>query len=219
MAIGIALLFNIYLPINFNSPYKAINIQDFWQRWHITLSNWLKEYVYFTLGGNRISKIITLRNLFLTAIVSGIWHGAGWTFIIWGSLHGGAMILHRLWMNAGFKMNKIIAWLLTFAFINISWIIFRAHSIRDALFIIKKLFRIDEVLYSPLDNHKMIFFHVLIFCGFLLCIVKLCPNSGEIVNPTSEISAKKLFFCSFLFGVAFIFSIASSSQVFLYFNF
>ena len=185
----------------------------------MTLSKWLKEYVYFTLGGNRISKIITLRNLFLTAIVSGIWHGAGWTFIIWGSLHGGAMILHRLWLNAGFKMNKILAWVLTFAFINISWIIFRAHSIRDALFIIKKLFRIDEVLYSPLATHKMIFLHVLIFCGFLLCIVKLCPNSSEIINSTSKISVKKIIFCSFLFGVAFILSIASSSQVFLYFNF
>ena len=219
MAIGIALLFNIYLPINFNSPYKALNIQEFWQRWHMTLSRWLRDYIYFTLGGSRISQLITLRNLFLTAVVSGIWHGAGWTFIIWGSSHGLAMILHRLWLNVGFKMNKILAWIMTFIFINTSWIIFRANSIGDAWFIIKKLFSINEILYSSIETQKMIFLHTLIFCWFLICIVRFCPNSNQIIDSSSNPNIKKVLFCAFLFVIAFILSIASSSQVFLYFNF
>lgn len=219
MAIGIALLFNIYLPINFNSPYKSLNIQEFWQRWHMTLSRWLREYVYFSLGGNRISKIITLRNLFLTACASGIWHGAGWTFIIWGALHGLAMVLHRLWLNAGFKMNKILAWIITFTFINISWIIFRADSIRDAWFIMKKLFKVDEILNSPIQEQKMIFLHTLVFCSFLIYIVRFWPNSHEFIFSSTKLTFRKVLFCTFLFVTALVLSISNSSQVFLYFNF
>ena len=95
MAIGAALLFNIKLPINFNSPYKALSIQDFWRRWHITLSRFLRDYLYIPLGGNRSSKHRIYLNLFLTFLLGGIWHGAGWTFVLWGALHGAAMMLHR----------------------------------------------------------------------------------------------------------------------------
>ena len=86
MAIGAALLFNIKLPINFNSPYKALNIQDFWRRWHITLSRFLRDYVYILLGGNRSGKVRTYVNLAATFVIGGIWHGAGWTFVFWGCL-------------------------------------------------------------------------------------------------------------------------------------
>ena len=98
MAIGLGLLFGIMLPINFNSPYKALNIADFWRRWHMTLGRFLKEYVYIPLGGNKINKLFTLRNLFIVAFLSGIWHGAGWGFVIWGGLHGVAMCVHRVYM-------------------------------------------------------------------------------------------------------------------------
>lgn len=109
MAIGLGLFFGIMLPINFNSPYKALNISEFWRRWHITLGRFLKEYVYIPLGGNRntkycssthydaINKILTLRNLFFVAFLSGIWHGAGWGFVIWGVLHAVAMCIHRIY--------------------------------------------------------------------------------------------------------------------------
>ncbi|MFC3868394.1 MBOAT family O-acyltransferase, partial [Helicobacter equorum] len=120
MAIGLGLLFGIVLPRNFNSPYKALSITDFWRRWHITLGRFLKEYVYIPLGGNRnekyknalhyvlINKILTLRNLFIVAFLSGIWHGAGWGFIIWGCMHGVAMVVHRIytWWYEGLESKS-----------------------------------------------------------------------------------------------------------------
>ncbi len=140
MAIGAALLFNIKLPINFFSPYKAVNIQDFWRRWHITLSRFLKDYLYIPLGGNRKGKIRTYVNLFVTFLLGGIWHGAGWTFVFWGALHGGALVLHRLWQQAGLYMPKLLGWFLTFNFVNIAWVFFRARNFDDALKVLKGMF-------------------------------------------------------------------------------
>ena len=97
MAMGLALMFGIVLPLNFDSPYKSLNITEFWRRWHITLGRFLRECLYIPLGGNRVSKILNLRNLFIVAFLSGIWHGAGWGFVIWGVLHGVAMVIHRIY--------------------------------------------------------------------------------------------------------------------------
>ncbi len=140
MAIGAALLFNIKLPINFFSPYKAVSIQDFWRRWHITLSRFLKDYLYIPLGGNRKGKMRTYINLFVTFLLGGIWHGAGWTFVFWGTLHGAALVIHRFWQQMGMKMPKILGWFITFNFINIAWVFFRANSFHDALKVLKGMF-------------------------------------------------------------------------------
>ena len=149
MASGIAIMFNIRLPKNFNSPYKALNIQDFWRRWHITLGRFLTQYVYIPLGGSRGSRVKTYRNLFIVFLVSGIWHGAGWTFIIWGSLHGLAIVIHRVFKDSGHKMNKILAWLITFIFVNLAWVFFRAPNLLIAGEMIKKLIFID---FTPIIN-------------------------------------------------------------------
>ncbi|MCT7546256.1 MBOAT family protein [Aliarcobacter cryaerophilus] len=146
MAIGIALLFNIKLPINFNSPYKALNIQDFWRRWHITLSRFLRDYVYIPLGGNKKGSFRTYNNLLATFVIGGLWHGAGWTFIFWGFLHGLALIIHRVWTNLGFKMNTILAWFITFNFVNIAWIFFRAKEWDDAIKVLSSMFSLDNVV-------------------------------------------------------------------------
>lgn len=146
MAIGAALLFNIKLPINFNSPYKALNIQDFWRRWHITLSRFLRDYIYIPLGGNRKGKLRTYTNLMATFIIGGIWHGAGWTFVFWGFLHGVALVIHRIWGELGFKMNKILAWFITFNFINITWVFFRAKEWSDALKVLKGMFGLSGIV-------------------------------------------------------------------------
>lgn len=114
MAIGAALLFNIWLPLNFNSPYKSLDIQEFWRRWHITLSRYLRDYLYIPLGGNRCGSSRLYVNLILTFILGGLWHGASWLFIIWGALHGGAIVVHRIWRQAGFSLPKWAAWLSTF---------------------------------------------------------------------------------------------------------
>lgn len=140
MAIGAALLFNIKLPINFNSPYKATNIQDFWRRWHITLSRFLRDYIYIPLGGNRVSELRIYSNLMITFILGGLWHGAGWTFVFWGFLHGAALVIHRIWQKLNFKLNTIIAWFITFNFINISWIFFRAKEWDDAIKVLSAMF-------------------------------------------------------------------------------
>ncbi|NOR57944.1 MAG: MBOAT family protein, partial [Sulfurimonas sp.] len=120
MAIGAALLFNIRLPINFNSPYKALSIQDFWRRWHITLSRFLKDYIYIPFGGNRVGEFSIYRNLLATFIIGGIWHGAGWTFVFWGFLHGMALVVNRIWQKLNFTMPKVLAWFITFNFVNIA---------------------------------------------------------------------------------------------------
>ena len=140
MAIGIALLFNIKLPINFNSPYKATSIQDFWRRWHITLSRFLRDYLYIPLGGNRRGESRTYLNLFATFLLGGIWHGAGWTFVFWGALHGFAMVINRAWQKLGYRMHTLLAWFITFNFVNIAWIFFRAKDFDDALKVLHGMF-------------------------------------------------------------------------------
>jgi D-alanyl-lipoteichoic acid acyltransferase DltB (MBOAT superfamily) len=140
MAIGAAMLFNIKLPINFNSPYKALDIQDFWRRWHITFSRFLKDYIYVPLGGNRKSSVRTSTNLLTTFILGGIWHGAGWTFVFWGVLHGMALVTHRFWKPLRFAMPKLLAWFITFNFINIAWVFFRANDWNNAIKVLKGMF-------------------------------------------------------------------------------
>lgn len=154
MAIGVALLFNIRLPINFNSPYKALNIKDFWKRWHITLSRFLRDYIYIPLGGNRKGEFVTYGNLLITFLLGGIWHGAGWTFVFWGLLHGLALIIHRLWNKFNIRIYSWLSWLITFNFVNISWIFFRAKNWTDALKIFKAMFNFREINLSklPFDN-------------------------------------------------------------------
>ncbi len=140
MAIGLGLLFNIDFPINFNSPYKSKNIQEFWRRWHITLSKFLRDYIYIPLGGNRRGEWITSRNLMITFILGGIWHGAGWTFIAWGFLHGAALVLHRQFEKLNWKMPDWLGVVITFLFVNIAWIFFRATSWQDAMNVLKAMF-------------------------------------------------------------------------------
>ena len=148
MALGAALLFNIKLPINFNSPYKALDIQDFWRRWHITLSRFLKEYIYIPLGGNRTREVLVYSNLMVTFLIGGLWHGAGWTFLFWGFLHGAAILVHRAWKKTGLAMPRWLAWLVTFNFVNIAWVFFRAKSWGDAMGVLKAMTGLNGI-YLP----------------------------------------------------------------------
>ena len=146
MATGIGYMFNIKLPMNFNSPYKALDMEDFWKRWHITLTRFLTKNLYIPLGGNRKGKVRTYINQFIVFIVSGIWHGANWTFILWGAINGVAVIVSKL-LNPKVKKAKekvpVIFWLVTFLFINLAWVYFRADSIALANQMILKIFSFD----------------------------------------------------------------------------
>jgi alginate O-acetyltransferase complex protein AlgI len=130
MAVGLALLMGLRFPQNFNSPYKARNPSDFWRRWHMSLSRWLTDYLYIPLGGNRKGKLMTLRNLFLTMFLGGLWHGAAWVFVLWGILHGAGLVVHRVAADAG--LTPRWTWLnrtLCFVFVVILWVPFRAGNI------------------------------------------------------------------------------------------
>ena len=157
MAIGISLMFNIKLPINFNSPYKALNIQDFWRRWHMTLSRFLRDYIYIPLGGNKNGNFRTYINLMATFVIGGFWHGAGWTFLFWGFLHGLALCIHRVWTKLGFKMRTWLAWFITFNFVNVAWIFFRAKEWDDAIKVLKGMVGLSGVVISEGLTNKWSF--------------------------------------------------------------
>lgn len=174
MAWGSAILFNIRLPINFNSPYKADSIQDFWRRWHISLSRWLRDYLYFTFGGSRCSLPKTLRNCFLTFLIGGIWHGAGWTFIVWGALHGAALSLCNLWKKlVKFRIPMPIAWLLTILFVHLAWVYFRAPDISSANHMIAAMFGLSgaESLTAFDWNWRESWFKYLVLAASVLALI------------------------------------------------
>lgn len=146
MALGVALMFNITLPLNFNSPYKATNIQDFWRRWHMTLSRFLRDYIYIPLGGNKQSGTKTYLNLFVVFLVGGLWHGASWMFVIWGAMHGIAIVAHRIWQHFGKKMPILLAWFITFNFVNTTWIFFRAETWDKAINILQGMVGLQGIM-------------------------------------------------------------------------
>lgn len=232
MAIGAALLFNIKLPINFNSPYKALDIQDFWRRWHITLSRFLRDYIYIPLGGNRKGPLRTYTNLLATFILGGIWHGAGWTFVFWGFLHGMALVIHRFWKQLGFTLPKVLAWFITFNFVNITWVFFRAKEWDDAIKVLNGMVFGDLILprkylttLNFLEDWGIEFgqflFHlgghsttlVWVIIGFILVAMK---NSLELKN-----SFKSSYITSFIMVIVAFTAILNLSKAseFLYFNF
>jgi len=170
IAIGSAKIFNINLPINFNKPYLARSISDFWRRWHISLSTWLRDYLYISLGGNRKGKYNTYRNLLITMILGGLWHGAAWNFVIWGIYQGGLLAINKyLSEEMSFhpkitnilssKIGKIVSVVLTQYLMFLGWIIFRVNSFSDLVYCVKKYIFIDFVLNNLKVNigSKMLF--------------------------------------------------------------
>jgi len=237
MALGIALLFNIKLPINFDSPYKATDIQDFWRRWHITLSRFLKDYIYIPLGGNRKGEIRTYTNLFTTFLLGGIWHGAGWTFVLWGALHGLALVIHRAWQKVGMRIPALLAWFITFNFINIAWVFFRATNFDDALKVLKGMFRFGDLGLSKSKQfyHMLHFKHpaetlfsfnivnytfILLILGFI--IVLGFKNSANLQHYFSSLKKVPLWIVigtGIMLGVSLIALDINTHSEFLYFNF
>lgn len=140
MALGLALLFGIVLPQNFDSPYRSLSIQDFWRRWHMTLSRFLRDYLYIALGGSKHGLPRQVWALFATMALGGLWHGAGLTYVAWGVAHGLALIVALFWRRAGLPMPKPLGWLLTFVFVALCWVLFRATSFEAAMTIYKGLF-------------------------------------------------------------------------------
>jgi D-alanyl-lipoteichoic acid acyltransferase DltB (MBOAT superfamily) len=153
MALGIALMFNIRLPINFDSPYKATSIIDFWRRWHMTLSRYLRDYLYIPLGGNRKGKARRYVNLLLTMLLGGLWHGAGWTFILWGALHGLYLTINHLWreqvtakipFTLPSRISALLGRMLTFIAVVSAWVMFRSHDLSSAAAMLHAMLGIES---------------------------------------------------------------------------
>lgn len=147
MAWGLAKMVGIELPRNFDSPYRAVSVSDFWARWHITLSRFFRTCVYIPLGGNRKGTVRTCVNIMIIFLLSGLWHGAGWGFLIWGALHGMAMVAERL-LKGKVRLPKWLGWLLTFLFVNVAWVYFRAPSVEAANELLGAVLRFNRYLPS-----------------------------------------------------------------------
>ena len=231
MAIGIGLMFNIILPANFNSPYKSTNIQEFWKRWHMTLGRFMTNYLYIPLGGNRKGEIKTLRNLFIVFLASGIWHGAGWNFIIWGMLHGICIVIHRVWKNGGKKLNKLVGWFITINLVNIFWVFFRAQTVAGAMKVIEGMFDVNNLYYilthlkiigditrnyRELVNNNLgnkINILILIVALFITLFIKNSNEKIKIFKETKLISLNIIIY--FIISIFLLNNISD----FLYFNF
>jgi len=167
MASGIAFMFNMKLPINFNSPYKSKSILEFCDRWHMTLSRFLRQYIYFPLGGSRKGRIRTYCNLMIVFLVSGFWHGANWTFVVWGLLHGVAEVLTRRFRNFWDKLPGFLQWFVTFGFVSCAFLIFRADSLTQAYIMFRKVaklesFAVTETLLESLTLPEIVHIETLL---------------------------------------------------------
>ena len=236
MAIGLGRMFNVKIPQNFNSPYKALNIVDFWKRWHLTLTRFFTKYVYIPLGGNRRGKARTYMNIMLVFFLSGLWHGANYTFIVWGLLHGIGNCLTRLTKGFWEKIPRFFGWLFTFLYVMFAYVFFRADNVKDGAYIIAKMLSFTP---GPVHGDVLSSFtqpeldllaaglravgaeqpQLILLCAFLaLCLflAAVPKNSSERLEGFSHTPARSL--CTALLLVWCIFSFAGVST-FLYFNF
>lgn len=236
MAFGVGGMFNVMLPQNFNSPYKATSIVEFWDRWHMSLTRFLRTYIYIPLGGNRKGRFRTYVNIMIVYLVSGIWHGANWTFILWGAFHGLFNCLNRMLKKYWEKLGRVTQWAITFMLVNMLWILFRAEDIASAKLFVEKLcslsdFTVSNELYACFNLTELIIlegripglkqlasgimgFNLWLFIFGAFFVVLNLQNSKEIkFRPTIASAIVTVIFMSW--------SIVSLAKIstFLYFNF
>ena len=232
MAVGLGKMFGFEFMQNFNYPYISKSVTEFWRRWHITLGRWFKNYIYFPLGGSRKGTLRTYFNIFLIFFVSGIWHGANWTFILWGALHGVAMVLNRIFKKQIDQMHPALSWLATFAFINVTWVYFRAASVSEANLFLRQILHLNlapiqkaamDVFVLPEFDFIFQLFHtsrplllMAAFFAFALFAILGMKNTNERMNrfkpsaPLSLVTAVLLVWSIMSFG---------GISTFLYINF
>lgn len=193
MALGVAAMFGIFIPVNFLSPYKATSLIDFWRRWHITLSRFLKDYLYIPLGGNRKGRVREIANLLITMAIGGLWHGANWTFVVWGILHGiGLSINHLLSKLVAIKIPKLLGGFVTFIFVSLCWVLFRAESFDAAMLMFRTMFCTDRLIL-PIEMRNAVQLEQVSHAGEFhktpiawiissALIAFFAPNSMQIIN-------------------------------------
>lgn len=234
MAVGIARMLNIDLPLNFNSPYKALTITEFWDRWHMTLTRFFTKYVYIPLGGNRKGNVRTYLNVMIVFLLSGLWHGANWTFLLWGACHGIFTVFTRVFRKFFDALHPALNWMITFSFLNVTWTFFRADTVRDAFDLLLRIARLD---FGPINSATVSSFNltefnlvtnyidffgrhpgiiVILFLVITIALMLGSKNAYEKMQvlkpaiPRMVITALLLTWCIFSF---------SGVNTFLYFNF
>ena len=176
IAIGTARLFGIKLNRNFNIPYISTSFTEFWKRWHISLSSWFRDYVYISLGGNRVGQLLNYRNLIITFMVSGLWHGANYTFVVWGSIHGLLLIIEKYFkdIKLDFSVNRILKITITFFITNITWVFFRSDNVGQALSILRNATNLSMNLNENIFSFRgfgIDFFELLVMFSLILLVV------------------------------------------------
>jgi D-alanyl-lipoteichoic acid acyltransferase DltB (MBOAT superfamily) len=238
MAVGLARMFGIVLPLNFFSPYKAGNIREFWQRWHITLSRFLRDYLYIPLGGNRATTTRVSANIMITMLIGGLWHGAAWTFVAWGGLHGFYLLVHRAWSGRrtqpGSAPTRAAGVLATFVAVTLAWVLFRAESFDAALAIYRGMFGLsgDVVLQGLAGGVPGLTELAWLIAGGLICF--FAPNAYQfmaghqpaLIPPNIDLDPGRLRWhpgtaWALAFAALLAWSVLSLSRVseFLYFQF
>ncbi len=234
MAIGIGQMMNLELPQNFNSPYKAFTITEFWDRWHMTLTRFFTKYVYIPLGGSRKGAVRTYVNVMIIFLISGFWHGASWTFVLWGAMHGIFNVITRIFKKFFDKLHPVFNWLLTFTFINVTWVFFRADTFHQALTILKKAVSFDFSGFDPsfitqIESSELVeltdilslreIYPPIIFAGWFIVAFVLMLGSKNAYEKMKTFKPTVIMFVLTLFLLVWsVFSLEGISE-FLYFNF
>ncbi|MBR2215568.1 MAG: MBOAT family protein [Selenomonadaceae bacterium] len=235
MALGLGLLFNLKLPVNFNSPYQATSMIDFWRRWHMTLGLWVRDYLYIPLGGNRHGEFKKMRNLFVSMLIIGLWHGAGYTFVFWGGLHGVFLMINHQWRRLNIALPKAVNWSLTSLCVMVCWVFFRAENFGEALNVLKAMGDVGSMALPAGGSYEK-------YLGFLrnwgvnfipwvmtvslvkiiktlfvlLVVLVICPNPQRLMKHFKPNAIWLL-----LMAIAFVYAIwhVNNYSEFLYFQF
>ncbi len=222
MAIGLGKMFGFDFMENFNYPYISKSIQEFWRRWHISLSTWFREYLYIPLGGNRKGKVRTYINLFIVFFCTGLWHGASYTFVLWGLFHGIFMIIERLFLGKILDKNpiKVINHIYTLFVVMIGWVLFRAEKLDVAVSLIKNMFVYkSNGLYSMfyyVDVKSIVIIAIAIIIGFIL---PLTSKKRHFIEDTEKTSVIEIILCVLIMGYSMIMLISNTYNPFIYFRF
>jgi alginate O-acetyltransferase complex protein AlgI len=234
MAIGLALMIGMRFPLNFNSPYKAQSLIDFWRRWHMTLSRFLRDYLYIPLGGNRKGPRRRYVNLLVTMLLGGLWHGAAWTFVIWGAIHGCGLVVNHAWNKIAdayrLRLPNPLAWALTLVFVMLAWVPFRADNFSAAFTMWKSLFGFHGL--APGETMTATQLATAAICiSALLAVALFAPNTQQLLSyprvivaalrqPTRFVpSLRWAMAAGVAFGIAVSFIITQRPTEFLYFRF
>jgi D-alanyl-lipoteichoic acid acyltransferase DltB (MBOAT superfamily) len=211
MAIGMARIFNIRFPFNFDSPYRSLSIQEFWRRWHMTLSRFLRDYLYIPLGGGKRGGLITIRNVAIVFLLGGLWHGANWTFVMWGALQGIGVAAAVAWQRTGLRIPAPLSWAMAFLYMTLSWVFFRAPDFQIASAVLRAMFSAPSVAVP----NTAYLVHVSLFILVALAMVPM-RNSNSVAEM-EDVAWPRLALTAAC--AAFALAFLGEGQPFIYFQF